>query len=802
MTSTIARTVGHGSQSTFGDRLRHLRLDAGLTQEALAERTGVSAQAIGALERGDRRYPHSQTVAMIAAGLGVEIGALDPPRRAGAPRRAPEPDRALAAAATGLIGRERELAAAADLLATSEGLLVTITGPPGVGKTRLALALGAGAGRRRWGDVVAVSLASLADHQLVAPTIARRLGLRDEKGPALEALAAGIGARRLLLVLDNFEHVLPAAPLIAGLVTRCPGLRVLATSRGSLRVSGELELCLAPLPLGDAVTLFVQRARERCPGFELTAGNRDAVTDIGRRLDGLPLAIELAAPWVRLMSPGELLARLSTRLDLLVSRAGDLPERQRTMRGALEWSHALLSPEEQAVFRRASVFAGGATTAALESVCGSGCAQPLQAVAGLVDHGLLLPRETDGEPRLMALGTVREYGQELLRASGEHDEVGRAHAAHFAAVVDEARPLLMGADQGRWFARLERELDNLRAALRWAGDHGAAELGLRMAVSLYRFWDTHGHMREGRAWLERWLGEEASVPLDLRAQGLRASGELAARLADYEASTERAEASLALYRELDDQPGIARALCVLAGAAWAQSRFERAAELSQEGLDRWRVLGDRWQIAYALSGLALSVAPLGDRSRALALHQEALTIWRALGEREAPATALLNIAILLRQEGLLERSQSLLEEARRICREVGNIVREASVLHAMGSVARAAGDRDTAARRYREALRIRLGLGARIGIAQSLEGAAATTADPALAARLFGCADAIRDALGAPRHPEEEPEYGQGLADLRRVLGEDSFRREALAGRALSLEQACAAALGEVLQAS
>jgi len=467
MTSTIAGTVGFGSQSTFGDRLRRLRLDAGLTQEALAERTGISSKAIGALERGDRRYPHSHTVAMLAAGLGVEISALDPPRRTGAPRRSPEPDRELVAAATGLIGREQELAAAADLLATSESLLVTITGPPGVGKTRLALALGAAARQRQWGDVVVVSLASLADHQLVAPTIARRLGLRDEKGPALEALAAGIGARRLLLVLDNFEHVLAAAPLVGRLVTRCPGLRVLATSRGSLRVHGELELPLAPLEPGDAVALFVERARERCPGFELTAGNRDAVMGIGRRLDGLPLAIELAAPWIRLLSPGELLVRLSTSLDLLVSRAGDVPERQRTMRGALEWSLALLSREEQAVFRRVSVFSGGATTATVESVCGSGCAQPLQAIAGLVDHGLLLSREMDGEPRLTALETVREYGRDLLRASGEHDEVGRAHAAHFAAVVEEARPLLMGADQGKWFARLERELDNLRAALRW-----------------------------------------------------------------------------------------------------------------------------------------------------------------------------------------------------------------------------------------------------------------------------------------------------------------------------------------------
>jgi predicted ATPase/DNA-binding XRE family transcriptional regulator len=795
MTSTIARTVGYRSPSTFGDRLRRLRLDAGLTQEALAERTGISSKAIGALERGERRFPHSQTTAMLASGLDVAISALDPPRRRGAPRPSPERDRELASAATGLIGREHDLADAADLLATTGSRLVTITGSPGVGKTRLALALAAGAGRDRWGEALVVNLASVADHELVGPTIASCLGLRDETRPARETLADGIGKRRLLMVLDNFEHLLPAAPLVCELVARCPGLCVLVTSRGALRMRGEQELALAPLSVADAVTLFVERARERRPGFQLTAGNREAVTGIGRRLDGLPLAIELAAPWIRLLGPSELYARLSTGLDLLTSRAGDLPARQRTMRGALDWSYALLTDDEQAIFRRVSIFTGGATAAAVESVCGSGCSRPLEAIAGLVDHGLLALAEEDGEPRLMSLETVRQYGQEVLRASGEYDDVARAHALTCAALVEEARPHMVGADQGRWFATLQRELDNLRAALRWAGDHDAAELGLRMAVTLRRFCDTHGHMREGRAWLERWLGDGVRVPVELRAQGLRASGELAGRLADYDVANERAEDSLALYRELDDRHGIARVLALLAAIAWGQSRFDRAAELSSESLDHWRALGERWEIAYALSGLALAVGPLGDRTLALALYQEALTIWQAMGEREGTATTLLNIADLLRQDGLLERAQALLEEARLICRELGNVVREASVLHVMGSVARAAGDHDAAASRYRQALRIRLESGARDRIAQSLEGAAATLTDPALAARLFGCANAVRQAIGAPRHPGEESEYEQALTRVRQEVGEGVFQREMLAGRALPLEEACAAAL-------
>ena len=364
-----------------------------------------------------------------------------------------------------------------------------------------------------------------------------------------------------------------------------------------------------------------------------------------------------------------------------------------------------------------------------------------------------------------------------------------------AVPVEQAREHLLGGDQGRWFARLERELDNLRAALRWAGDRGAAELGLRMAVGLRRFWDTRGQLREGLAWLELWLRPEVTVPVDLRAQGLRSSGELAGRLGELGLATERCEASLALYRDLDDRPGIARVLGLMATVAWEQSHFQRAARLCEESLDHWRALGNRWETAYALSGLALSVASQGERSRALELHHEALTIWQGLGEREAVATALLNIAVLLRLEGQLERSHALLEKAQRICREVGNVIREASVLHAMGSVAWVAGRRDQAGRCYRQSLRIRLGAGVRSRIAQSLEGVAATASDTVCAARLFGCANAVREAVGAPRHPEAEPVFDQALADLRQAMGEEPLRREMEAGRALSIEEACAIAL-------
>ncbi|HEY7202374.1 MAG TPA: tetratricopeptide repeat protein [Candidatus Dormibacteraeota bacterium] len=788
--------MGDTGSTDFGHRLRRLRLDGGLTQEALAELSGVSVQAIAALEQGTRRFPRGDTIAMLAAALGVDAAALDAPRRPRRPRLPSGPETALVAPVTRLVGRERELAEAAGLLLGSGRRLLTLTGPPGVGKTRLALALADRAGEAAPDTVMIVSLAPLADPQLVATTIGRGLGLRDDQRPGADVLAASIDRRRMLLVLDNFEHLLPAAPLVGELLARCPSLRVLATSRGSLRLRDEQELPVAPLRLSDAVTLFVEHARARWPTFELTADNREPVTEICRRLDGLPLAVELAAPWIKTLGPRELLVRLADRLDLLVGGPQDLPERQRTMRAALRWSYELLDDEERALFRRVSVFAGGATPAAIEAVCGTGERETLHAIAGLVDRSLLLRREVDGEPRLVLLETMREYGLELLEASGELEATAAAHAASCAALVDEAISGMMGVDQARWFARLERELDNLRTALRWAWDLRAAEMGLGMAVGLRRFCDTHGHLRECRGWLEMWLRADVNVPELLRARALQASGELDWRLGDLVRAAELCEASLERYRALDDRRGIARVLSTLAAIAWEGSRYERAAVLCEESQALWRDIGDEWQLAYAINGLALSIGPLGERRRAAGLFREALAIWQRLGEREAAGTVLLNLADLLRLDGHLDQARPLLEDALRMCRELGNVTREASVLHTMGAVAMTAGDVEDAEAWFRDSLRIRLRVGARSRIAQSLEGLAAATACPEIAARMYGFADALRETVGAPRHPFDVPLHDAGVARLRAELGEDRLRREREAGRGWTQDEAASAALG------
>jgi predicted ATPase len=644
-------------------------------------------------------------------------------------------------------------------------------------------------------------LGNVGHAELVGATIAHALGVEESgDGPLIARIAAGVTTGPTLLLLDNFEHVLAAAPLVGDLLSRCPALRVLVTSRSPLRLRDEQELAVPPLSLADAVTLFVRSARSRWPTFDPTPDRLAAVEGICRRLDCLPLAIELAAPWIKVLPPRALLKRLADRLELLVAGPLDLPERQRTMRAAMQWSYELLSPEEQVVLRRVSVFAGRAGLEAMEAVCGCELRQTLNAVAGLVDRSLLLREVTDeGEDAgIVLLETIREYGRELLEASGEVDATSAAHAAHFAAVVREASEGMMAGDQGRWFARLDRDLDNIRAAMSWALDRGEAELGLRIATDMRQFFDARGHLREGQAWLEDWLlPPNLELPTDVRARALNASGELAWRLGDYAVATERCEASLELNRAIGDQRGVGKALTTLAAIAWEQARFERAARLCEESLALWCALDDQWQIAYATHGLALSLQPLGDGPRVIALFEESLATWMRLGEREAVATALLNLGDACRRAGELDRARALLDNALDICREVGNITREAAVLHAMGVVAMDAGCTEEAEARFADGLRIRLRVGARGRMPQSIEGVAVAVAArrPECAARLLGFAEVLREEVGSPRHPFGQAVYEHALVELREALGDDGLQREWEAGKALSLEEAAATAL-------
>jgi len=523
---------------TFAELLSRHRLEAGLTQEDLADATGRSVRNIAYLEGGTTLTPRKQTVELLANALGLE--GRDYAAFKVATRHLPVPDRThgeragtpthiLPESLTSFVGREREIEAAGEVLLREDVRLLTLTGAGGYGKTRLAVEMARRVVESFPDGVHFVSLAPVSDPTLVVPTIARSLGLVEMASQSiLESLKGRLRDELVLLVLDNFEQVLEAAPNVADLIAACSQLRVLVTSRTPLRLSGEQEFPVSPLAVpglerlpapelliaNESVSLFVQRARGVLPDFELTVENTQSVAEICVRLDGLPLAIELAAVRIRLLSTQAMLSRLQGQLALLTGGARDLPARQRTMRATIEWSHELLVEEEKRLYRRLGVFAGGFTLVAAEAVCGDqGEPDVLDVLSGLVGSSLVQrAEEAEGESRFRMLETVREYAGERLEAGGEAEEMRRRHAVYFLALTEEAEPELRGARQVEWLARLEADHDNLRAALGWSLGGGDRELGLRLAGSLWFFWHTRGHWSDGRRWLEGALGEATAAP--------------------------------------------------------------------------------------------------------------------------------------------------------------------------------------------------------------------------------------------------------------------------------------------------
>jgi predicted ATPase/DNA-binding XRE family transcriptional regulator len=586
-------------RNSFATLLKHYRIANGLTQEGLAARARLSREAVSALERGGRLFPRADTVELLAAAL--ELGDAD---RAALEHAAVRPGRArqtldeisvvepssvrlnlrVPTAPTRLLGREVELDQACRLI-TEEGVrLLTLSGPPGVGKTRLALEVAARVAARFEDGLAFVPLASLSAKGLLADTLLRALGAstRGDARP-LEMLIAYLGDKHFLLVLDNFEHLLPVAPVLTDLLASCPRLTLLVTSRGILKLRGERALPLSPLPLPDAasgvsavaespaVALFVSSAQAVRPEFELTPRNVAEVIAICRQLDGLPLALELAAARIRLLPPRALLARLERRLPILTGGASDLPERHRALRAALAWSYELLSSDEQLVFRRLSVFSGGATLDAAAAVCTPELAEPvdlLDWLARLTDHGLVLPPEdsASGEPRFGMLETMCEYGLEQLELAGEALAVQRAHAAYFVELAKAADPALRGLNAARWMTRLDEEVDNLRAALAWSRDHfdEASEVGLQLCGALGWYWLLGGRLREGRTWCEAILaraggrGDAAS-----RGLALQATARLARAQGDIEVASTNVEAAVRTFRSLGQAQLLAGALTLL-----------------------------------------------------------------------------------------------------------------------------------------------------------------------------------------------------------------------------------------------
>jgi predicted ATPase/transcriptional regulator with XRE-family HTH domain len=759
---------------------------------------------------------------------------------------------------TQLVGREEDVIAVCAMLRRPEVRLVTLTGTGGIGKTRLALRVVTELRGDFVDGICFVSLAALNDPALVVSTIAHSLGLKEtEQRSLLDLVQIALRDKCILILLDNFERLLPAAPQLANLLARCPQLNILVTSRAVLHIQGEYEFSVPPLALPEleplpapevlvqysAVALFLQRAQAVNPGFRLRDSNARAIAEICVRLDGLPLSLELAAAHSKLLSSQELLAWLSHRLEVLTGGPQDLPERQQSLRNTILWSYQLLDAREQNLFRRLSIFAGGCTLEAAAAVCAAldgeqSAGHLLERVTSLLDKSLLRTVQQEGkESRLVMLETIREYGLEALVTSGEMETSRQAHAHYYLELAEEAERELGGLQAAVALERLEGELDNLRAMMRWSLEQEkighSIEMALRLGAALWQLWRVRGHFSEGRAFLEQALVKSKGIEAPVRVKALMA----AASLADSQDDTDRAEAlceeSLALCRELGDTGGIALSLRLLGTIAHRRNNLGEASSLTEEALALFREVGDKDGIAWSLADSAHRVSHQGKYARGILLHKEALALWREVGHKDRIAQSHICLAEMLfvsqgdpvRVHTLLEEglvlarelgykrgiacgnslagqlalsqgdtalARSLLEESLVLCREMGNREDIATSLFILGRVAESQGDYISAGTLYKESLAIGRVVSDNRHIASCLEGLAGlciAQGEPVVAVRLWGAAAALREAMGTPIAPVYRAEYDSSVNAARAQLGEEALAAEWAEGRMMTLEQ-------------
>ena len=750
---------------------RHVQLGPELevlvAEHPLRER--LRAQLMLALYRAGRQadalsaYQRARTT--LVEELGIEPGdalrrlerailAQDPSLDL-APKGRSSPHRIPATLHT-LLGRERELAALSELVRRPDTRLVTLTGPGGIGKTSLALELG----RRlaaEFGDGSAVALlGTLDDPALVARTILEVLEIPETGRDPQDELSRALADSELLLLVDNFEQVLAAAPTIAHLLAACPSLKVIVTSRAPLHVAGEHEFPVPPLAEDDAAELFVTRAQAANPGFALSEQNAAAVAELCAKLDGLPLAIELAAARAKLLPPAALLARLGNRLELLTGGRRDAPRHQQTLRLTLDWSYDLLDRDLQRLFAQLGVFAGGCTLASAEAVCridGS----ILDGLAGLVDESLLGQRERV-EPRFTMLQLVRDYALEQLEASGEGDELRRRHLEHFVALAEEAEPGLAGAEQAGWLARIEDEHDNVRAALTYALESGETELALRLVVGVRRFWQIHGYLAEGRQSLRSALTATEGTRSELRADALNMLGILAGEQGDFDAAQVEFTAAAEEARVVGATRALSSALVNLGNLAFFRGELGAARNLYRESIEHFEALGDLRRQALARQNIGLLSLTADDPAEAVTWLTAARDQAREVGDEREVGGATRCLAAAMVELGNFAEATHLLAESLAIARELG----------------------DTH------------------GIAVCLEtfaGLSATTGEATRAATLFGASDAARASIGARRQPDDEILYERWLGRTLAALETSTYSKLYEDGRALTLHAACELAL-------
>lgn len=838
---------GEGNISVW---IKHRRHALDLTQEDLAECVGCSTVTVQKIEAGERRpskqiaqrlaeclqVPGEEREAFIRSARGEHEADRSSPGGPGpeyAGRR-PIPNN-LPLALTSLIGRETTLAEVRSYLLRDDVRLVTLTGPPGIGKTRLALQVGADLLNHFKEGVFFVNLAPLTDSALVPSEVARELDVREVGNVQLiETLAGYLRDKQILLVLDNFEQVIGAAPVLAGLVQAAPRVKVLVTSREVLQLRGEKDFPVPPLSLPDikhlplpenldqfeAVKLFVERATDAKPDFEITGDNAAAIAEICYRLDGLPLAIELAAARIRTLTPQAIFARLQTRLRLLTGGARDLPPRQQTLRAAIEWSYLLLDDGEKELFRRLGVFVGGGSLEAVEAVCAGTMddrrwtidhAEPppnsdfqieaLDRISSLVNKSLLRQEAGEaGEPRYVMLQTIREYALEKLEESGELNVLRRRHALHFTEFVEQASPHLKGSEQVSWVARMEAEHDNIRAALHWSlSEDDGVQIGLRIAAAAGRFWNVRAYFQEGLEWLSSVLSRAETHERNATlARAFYGAGSLAYMHSDYRASRHFYEESLAISRELADKPGMVEAIDGLGEVATEEGDYAKAIPLLEEALAISRELQDTYGVGNMLIQLGWAAQRTGEYGLAAERLSGGLALYRQLDSAHGASLALSGLGEVAVRQGEYGRAVAFLEESLALRRALGH---KWGIAVCQGTLAWAAlcqADYAQARQLLGESIAIRREIGDKAGVAWCLEKLAQIAfaqGYPQQAVCLYGATSALRQSIGSVVDPADQPEYKRSIDALKAQLGNAAFQQAWTEGREMTLDQAISSAL-------